>query len=116
MLKFNSKTIYGLIFLFQFDEDDDDEQEVICPDNVWFANQVENPFEPDVSNTNKYQVASNACATVALLNMVMNLDEVELGDELRNFKDFTENMTPPDRGQVIANFDFVRSIHNSFAR
>jgi ubiquitin carboxyl-terminal hydrolase L5 len=48
--------------------------------------------------------------------MVMNIQEVELGEELQNFKDFTATLIPPDRGQVIENFDFVRNIHNSFAR
>lgn len=35
-----SKPIYGLIFLFRWREDDPDKQEAICPERLWFANQV----------------------------------------------------------------------------
>jgi ubiquitin carboxyl-terminal hydrolase L5 len=35
-----SKPVYGLIFLFQFQDDDPTKQEATCPDHVWFANQV----------------------------------------------------------------------------
>lgn len=36
----DSKPIYGLIFLFRWKEPEADTQEAICPDDVWFANQV----------------------------------------------------------------------------
>lgn len=36
----DSKPIYGLIFLFRWREDDPDKQEAICPERLWFANQV----------------------------------------------------------------------------
>jgi hypothetical protein len=35
-----SKPVYGLIFLFQFQDDDPTKQEATCPDHIWFANQV----------------------------------------------------------------------------
>jgi ubiquitin carboxyl-terminal hydrolase L5 len=53
---------------------------------------------------------------VALLNIVNNIDDITLGDTLANFKDFTMPFTPALRGDAIANFEFVKSIHNSFAR
>jgi ubiquitin carboxyl-terminal hydrolase L5 len=43
MIAFLPEPVYGLIFLFQFDEDSNDDQEPVCPDDVWFANQVR-PF------------------------------------------------------------------------
>lgn len=58
----------------------------------------------------------NACASVALLNIVNNVNDIELGDELRNFKEFTMPFTPALRGDAIANFEFIKRIHNSFAR
>ena len=62
------------------------------------------------------QTSSNACASVALLNIVNNIPNIELGDNLRAFKDFTSDFSPALRGDAIANFDFVKQIHNSFAR
>jgi ubiquitin carboxyl-terminal hydrolase L5 len=62
------------------------------------------------------QTASNACASVALLNIVNNIEEIELGEHLQHFKDFTMKFTPALRGDAISNFDFVKQVHNSFAR
>lgn len=45
-----------------------------------------------------------------------NIPNIELGDNLRGFKDFTADFSPALRGDAIANFDFVKQIHNSFAR
>ena len=68
--------------------------------------------------TNKLtrQTVNYSCASVALLNIINNLDEVELGDELQQFKEFTMDFTPALRGDAISKFKFVRDIHNSFAR
>ncbi|KAI4165059.1 MAG: hypothetical protein LQ342_001336 [Letrouitia transgressa] len=62
------------------------------------------------------KTVDNACASVALLNIVNNVSSLELGDSLQQFKDFTATFTPALRGDAIGNFDHVRSIHNSFAR
>ena len=62
------------------------------------------------------QTVNNACASVALLNIVNNIQGIELGDNLRAFKEFTTDFTPALRGDAIANFRFVKEIHNSFAR
>ncbi|KAK7546647.1 ubiquitin carboxyl-terminal hydrolase [Phyllosticta citricarpa] len=94
------KPVYGLIFLFRYKEDDFLETDAICPDHVWFANQT----------------TGNACATVALLNIVMNIPDVDLGPNLSSFKSFTRDFTPALRGDQIQNYDFVKNVHNSFAR
>ncbi|KAF2459662.1 ubiquitin carboxyl-terminal hydrolase [Lineolata rhizophorae] len=94
------KPVYGLIFLFRYREDGSENQEASCPDHVWFANQL----------------TGNACATVALLNLVNNISEAELGECLRSFRDFTKEFTPAQRGYQLVNFEFIKNIHNSFAR
>ena len=53
---------------------------------------------------------------MALINIVNNIPDIDLGEHLRAFKDFTKDFTPALRGIEIANFDFVKRIHNSFAR
>ncbi|KAI4174823.1 MAG: hypothetical protein LQ343_002061 [Gyalolechia ehrenbergii] len=100
MLSFLHRPIYGLIFLFRWREEDADKQEPSCPEGIWFANQTVN----------------NACASVALLNIVNNVPDLDLGDHLEQFKHFTADFTPALRGDAIGNFEFVKTIHNSFAR
>ena len=111
------KPVYAMIFLFKYRVIDKDKQETSCPPHVWFANQV-GYTAPDVSvRTNGYEkVPEFACASVALLNIVNNIPGLQLGTELRSFKEFTQTLEPLARGDAIAAFDFVRGIHNSFAR
>ncbi|KAJ6111615.1 hypothetical protein N7523_007676 [Penicillium sp. IBT 18751x] len=99
-LGYLEKPVYGLIFLFRWREDDAEKQEASCPDGIWFANQT----------------AGNSCASVALLNIVNNIPGIDLGENLQRFRDFTMPFTPALRGDAINNFDFVKHVHNSFAR
>lgn len=92
--------VHALIFLFRYRETNKDDLETECPAGIWYAEQV-----PDY-----------ACATVALLNIVNNIPGLEMGKDLRNFKQFTQEMTPRLRGEAIDDFTFVKQIHNSFAR
>ena len=51
-----------------------------------------------------------------MLNIVNNISDLDLGPHLQSFRDFTSEMTPMDRGYASDNFEFLRTIHNSFAR
>lgn len=95
-----AQPVHALIFLFRYRETDKDDLVTECPANVWYAEQV-----PDF-----------ACATFALLNIVNNIPGLEMGKDLRNFRDFTQDMSPRLRGEAIDDFTFVKKIHNSFAR
>lgn len=98
---FLRQPVHALIFLFRFKtEDEQDQYTGTQQDHIWFANQI-----PDF-----------ACASIALLNIVNNIPDLETGKELRDFKNFTKDMDPITRGETIDDFDFVRRIHNSFAR
>lgn len=92
--------IFGLIFLFRYSPDDAGSQETVCPNKIWFANQV----------------SGNSCATVALLNVVCNVPGVWIGDELKRFKDFSAPFTPALRGDQVAHSKFIKGVHNTFAR
>ncbi|PKK53757.1 hypothetical protein CI102_1778 [Trichoderma harzianum] len=94
------KPIYGLIFLFQYTSDADESEGEDETGSLWFANQTTN----------------NACATFALLNIVMNAPNIELGDKLREFKEETKDLNTVLRGHAVSNNKFMRSIHNSFTR
>jgi hypothetical protein len=69
-----------------------------------------------LSHSDRLQTANNACASVALLNIVNNIPDIDLGENLKSFKEFTMPFTPALRGDAINNFEFVKRIHNSFAR
>lgn len=62
------------------------------------------------------QIVTNACATQALLSVLLNAPDVELGEELSEFKAFASILDPESRGMAIENADHIREIHNSFAR
>ncbi|TVY36027.1 Ubiquitin carboxyl-terminal hydrolase isozyme L5 [Lachnellula subtilissima] len=87
--------IYGFIFLFRYSDEDDEievENPPKCPRHVWFANQT----------------TSNACATVALLNIVMNVSEINLGEALASFRQTTQGLKPAYRGQRLSQNDSIR--------
>jgi ubiquitin carboxyl-terminal hydrolase L5 len=107
-----------LIFLFRYWDEDDEEAEELpkCPNNVWFANQVTFPIPIKRTDPNEIQTITNACATIALLNIIMNVPKVDLGKNLSAFKAETKGLKPPYRGQTLGENEFIRSIHNSFAR
>ena len=92
--------IYGLVFLFKWK----DEADIRVPETdypgVFFANQV----------------VPNACATQALLSILLNCDEsqVDIGPHLKNFKQFTETMSPELKGLTLTNATIIRNAHNSF--
>ncbi|KAI9506437.1 hypothetical protein GGI25_004896 [Coemansia spiralis] len=94
--------VYGLIFLFKWQpgaqppEPTEDQAQ-----DVYFA----------------HQVIQNACATQAILSVLMNRDkDIELGEALANLRSFSIDLPPDMRGLALTNCDQVRRVHNSFQR
>lgn len=100
-LKSMPQPIYGLILLFRYREFGNADQATDCPSDIWFANQLP---------------AQNSCGTLAMINVLTNSTEVGIGEHLDQFKEFTKPLTPFQRGEAFASFDFVKKIHNSFAK
>ncbi|KAG0086559.1 Ubiquitin carboxyl-terminal hydrolase bap1 [Podila epicladia] len=62
------------------------------------------------------QVIPNACATQAVLSVIMNApSSLDIGPVLANFKDFTKDFNPIDKGLAMTNCKDLRDNHNSLA-
>ncbi|PWI72521.1 ubiquitin carboxyl-terminal hydrolase, family 1 [Purpureocillium lilacinum] len=104
-LSYLPQPVLGLVFLFKYapdleDDSDGDDKDGKDLDGVWFANQT----------------TANSCASVALLNIIMNAQNINLGTELQNFKASTQGLESALRGHRIGSNDFIRTAHNSFVR
>ncbi|GAU91270.1 hypothetical protein RvY_03560 [Ramazzottius varieornatus] len=98
------RPIHGLIFLFKWEQEGPKKSPPKLADskNIYFAKQV----------------IHNACATQAIVNILLNVEhnDLKLGETLVSFKEFSNGFDPLLRGQCLSNCEVIRNVHNSFAR
>ncbi|XP_024084688.1 ubiquitin carboxyl-terminal hydrolase isozyme L5 [Cimex lectularius] len=99
------KPVHGLIFLFKWLPDDEPAGSIVKDsrlEKIFFAKQVIN----------------NACATQAILSILLNCKhpDLHLGKTLTDFRDFTHTFDANMKGLALSNAQGIREVHNSFAR
>ncbi|KAH8908883.1 ubiquitinyl hydrolase [Coniochaeta sp. PMI_546] len=112
--------VYGVIFLFKFPTD--------TPYRTG-DKPLDGTFDYDASENIFFaaQTIQNACGTQALLSVLLNKTDpsaaegpeagfVDVGDELRDFREFTMGLPAEFRGEALSNSERIRDVHNSFAR
>jgi ubiquitin carboxyl-terminal hydrolase L5 len=93
--------VLGLIFLFKWRDDVPPRNTMSAvPEGLFFAKQVIN----------------NACATQAILSVLMNTtpDQLDIGETLNDLRSFTEGLDDESKGFAIGNSELIRKSHNSF--
>lgn len=98
--------VYGVIFLFKWRQHD---QGQLPAGGV---------YDTDYQNHNIFfaqQTIQDACATIAVLNCLMNRPEIDLGTDLTDFKMFTTGFDSEMTGDTISNSELIRTVHNSFS-
>jgi len=90
---------YGFIYLFQWKKEEDPRATIEEPEGMFFARQI----------------VQDACATQALLSVLLNA-EIDRGEMLEDFREFSTMLDSESRGISIGSHDRIRAVHNSFAR
>lgn len=112
--------VYGVIFLFKYPTD---------TPYTSAEKPLEGTFDHDAANNIFFaaQTIQNACGTQALLSVLMNKQNadgpegreagyIDVGEHLRDFRDFTMALPPEFRGEALSNSELIRDVHNSFAK
>ncbi|KAK1146916.1 hypothetical protein N8T08_002243 [Aspergillus melleus] len=117
--------VYGVIFLFKWLRSHQPESTSAPADGTY------DPSAPD-SLFFAAQTIQNACGTQAILSIILNQDTptsssssstentpippIDIGPELRSFKDFTTGFPAELRGEALSNSETVRTAHNAFSK
>lgn len=102
--------VYGVIFLFKYG-----------PVDRLYAKDGNRPlggtYDPDYQSKNIFfatQTIQNACATQAVLNVLLNTD-LDLGPDIGEFQSFVNGFDSHMAGETISNSELIRLVHNSFS-
>ncbi|KAJ5204824.1 uncharacterized protein N7498_005703 [Penicillium cinerascens] len=110
-------SVYGVIFLFKWTRE---------AAGARAEAPLDGTYDPSATDNGVFfaaQTIQNACGTQAILSVILNHDNppaplppIDLGPELRSFKDFTAGFPPELRGEALSNSEAIRTAHNTFAR
>ncbi|KAI6830545.1 ubiquitinyl hydrolase [Hortaea werneckii] len=112
----------GVIFLFKYPTGEKSSRDKPLDGDFDYSVLSDQPTDPDAEPVwFAAQTIQNACGTQALLSVLLNKDgaedgKVDIGPNLKDFKDFTSAFPSDLRGEALSNSDLIRDVHNSFAR
>lgn len=99
----NEVNVYGVIFLFKYIS------------NSGYNPNVLKTYDPDLYFAK--QTVMNACATQAILGILFNNDKhINIGNTLKELKNFTIDMDPALKGTCFGECEKVKQEHNKFSR
>ena len=88
-----------MIFLFKWDPSIVSSGKRVESDEIYFAKQI----------------VKDACATQAIINILMNIPHFELGSELQEFKQHTHDLPADLKEVAIGQNRLFQDVHNSFS-
>ncbi|KAK9462492.1 ubiquitin carboxyl-terminal hydrolase [Lipomyces oligophaga] len=102
--------LYGIIFLFKWTE--------AAVKSTADGRPLDGEYDPEAEQTLffAHQKIQNACATQAILSVLLNRKEIKLGSSLTEFEAFVADFDADLRGETLSNSDLIRLVHNSFSR
>ena len=106
--------VYGFVFLFRYVLGDrrarKAARDLISEDTYVFdTDMVNNMFFA-------HQIINNSCATHALLSVLLNCEDIELGQNLTRLKNFSKGLDPESKGLAISNVPDLSCAHNKHAK
>lgn len=103
------KPVYGFIFLFRWTEERRCRRK-LSEKSMFVTNE-------DIVNDLFFaqQKVPNSCASHALLSVLLNCPDIQLGEILTRLKTHTQDMNPENKGWAIGNTPELAKAHNSHA-
>ena len=99
----SESNVYGVIFLFKYIK------------NSGYTPNVLKEYDPELYFAK--QTIINACATQAILAILLNNSEsLEIGSTLDELKSFSKDMDPYLRGNCFSLCEKIKTEHNKFAK
>lgn len=107
--------VYGYVFLFRYEHGD---RRARKKARDLASEDVSYVLEPDIVNNMFYahQIIVNSCATHALLSVLLNCPDIQLGPTLTKLKTFSSGLDPESKGYAIANMAELSIAHNKHAQ
>ena len=106
--------VYGFVFLFRYVLGDrrarKAARDLVSEDTYVFdTDMVNNMFFA-------HQIINNSCATHALLSVLLNCEDIDLGPNLTKLKKFSKGLDPESKGLAISNMVELSCAHNKHAK
>lgn len=103
--------VYGFVFLFQWIEERRARKKIASGEEGYMMSkeEAEGMFFA-------HQIVVNSCATHALLSILLNQDDIDIGPTLEQLKQFSQDLDPENKGYAIGNMPELAQAHNCHAK